>query len=1210
MLDAPEPLDPARVPLDGPCLIEASAGTGKTWTITALYLRLIVEAGHNPRSLLVMTYTRAATRELKERIRARLQAADRLLRTGQPARSEAPDPIESHWLTTLTDWETARRRVRLALHDFDEAAIYTIHSFCQRVLGEIPFDSGAAFDQELIGEDTTVAREACADWWRQQAARVEPDWLEYLWEKGLDPDELLNRLRPALARPYLVQRMPPAPPAGPDPVPEAFAAARRLWGTEREAILGALQAAWPGLNRGSYKDRYWSAWVADLDRLFAEPRPHRPLFKDVCPKDPTDPKSTPRARVEHRALERFGAAFLEAKTKKGKRPPDHPFFAAADDLRQAWCAREDRFAAALPHWLAECLDWLRAELPRRHARRGMQTYDDLLLDLRTALAGPRGAVLTERLQQRYTAALVDEFQDTDPIQYDILRPVFLEAERPLFLVGDPKQAIYGFRGADLFAYLRARRAVPRRFTLDVNRRSEAALVRGLNTLLSRPANPFESAEIPFQPVRAHASEGLALDDHRANLHLWWLGEASESQDKGQVRERAIGATVAEIARLLDPAGPGGEAGCGGLGVLSGGDIAVLVRTHTQGQAMKRALGGAGIAAVEYSRVSVFGAAEASMLEQILMAIQEPTDSRRIKAALATEAMGWTAADLLRLTEDEALWEASLGRFQADRRRWRDVGFMPMWRRWMAREGVAARLLALPDGERRLTNLFHLAELLQAASVQQHLGIEGLVAWLAAQRADPGATGEAAELRLESDADRVKIVTLHASKGLEYPVVFCPFLWEGQPPSRAPNLLIYHDPADDHRAVLDWRGERAPAERQALAHHETVAEAVRLAYVGLTRARHRCYVVVANARDGGYAPINRLLAGPEDAGSATALEAAMAELMAAAPGAIRASTPPTEPPSAGPTAMARGAPMGSGRQWTAQPAPPVRLASFTGLLEERTGEIEPEPGPGDPEATGFRDPAPGEALPRGRRFGRCLHGILQRQDFTDPQGLADTAARELEAFGYPGERWQGPVAERLESVLKTPLAPIGVRLMDIDRTARRDELDFYFPVGSLPLSDWQSLYEAHGERAIQPVVDSTRGDSADPTVLRGFIDLVFRYQGRYYWVDYKSNWLGADRSAYQESSLHAAMQHGGYGLQALIYTLALHRFLAHRVPGYRYREHFGGAFFLFLRGMEPDRDAGIVFQRLPEALMTAIAAQAGAPPVRPPPDPAGSSEAPS
>lgn len=1096
---------PFAVPLSGTQLIEAGAGTGKTWTLAALVLRLLLEKEIPIGRILVVTYTRAATGELAARIRKRLVEALAAFERGAAEEDFLAGLLARH------EAQRAKALLRLAIESFDEAAIFTIHGFCQRALAECAFEAGHAFERELVPEPGAFLEAVARDAWRRALADASPAWAQWLIDTFGGPAGLARRVRPHLGRLHARLAAPnDARAAAERDFAAARAAALAAW--DRDAVLALLAAA--KLHKGSYRPEKLTACAIALDRWFAAP-PLLPLPDGA---------------------ELFGAAKIAAKLNRGAAAPEHPFFAAMQALLDAALRLAQDFDAAARRFAHDFLVAARADVAERKRRAGQQSFDDLLTELAAALGGPGGPALIASLRARHRVALVDEFQDTDLQQLDIFTAAFGDDERPLVLVGDPKQAIYGFRGADVFAYFAARRRASGGHALVANRRSDPPLITAVNALFAGP-NPFLFEALPFEPAQPAdmARTPCRIDDELAPLALWTLAPPAPggSFSKDDAAARAVAATANDIARLLALAAQG-RATIGGR-PLGGGDIAVLVRKRRQGDKVREALARRGIASVSVGGGSVWQSEAAEDIGRLLVAVAAPGRAGWVRAALATPLLGHSAADLAALAADERAWNARVEAFHDDQRELRERGFMAMWRRLLHREGVVARVMARPDGERRLTDYRHLAELLQAAEHAGALDAAGLARHIARAREED--EGEDSQLRLESDAHLVRIVTIHAAKGLQYPVVYCPFLWDAPKEDAAADWpLLAHA---DGEARLDFGSEKIAGLADAR-RREAAAEEVRLAYVALTRAEHRCVVIWAHANYSERSPLAWLLFGEH---AAVTDEVPPPFVAQPAPEAeeVAVIQPPASP-----------APRLEVRPFTATVPAPWRVQSFSALAARLDTAEAP-----DHDAVVAVPPAPTSvapyssihAFPRGARAGSCLHALFERVDFQRPETVGPHAAAVLAEFGFAAE-WR-PVLEKLVAdVVATPLDADGLRLSDVPRAARLVELEFTFPLGSA---------------------------AARSGYMKGFIDLVFHHGGRWYIVDWKSNVL----DDYGPDALAAAMRAHRYDMQAHIYAAALRRALALRAPERDWASAFGGVFYLFLRGMRPDAPLG-VYRLRPDA----------------------------
>ncbi|MFM5844863.1 exodeoxyribonuclease V subunit beta [Aeromonas sanarellii] len=1160
------PLNPLRFPLYGERLIEASAGTGKTYTIAGLYLRLLL--GHGPvieqadeeggdagqpcaherplsvTEILVVTFTEAATAELRGRIRARIHEARLAFMRGHSS-----DTLLAQLLEEVEDHELAARRLLAAERQMDEAAVFTIHGFCQRMLKQNAFESGALFETEFLTDDSQLRLQAVSDYWRAEFYPVDKTLASSVRALWPSPAALLREMNGWLDNSELEIH-----PALGD---ETLAERHRL----AMARIGAVKDAW--LAQGDeirrqtegqiklYTGKNYEGWLAKIGDWAQDP-----TSGYILPKD----------------LERFGQTTLEAKLSKGKAVPTLPLFGQIDALLESRPGIRDLI-------LQRAARVVRSRMQASKRQAHQLSFDDLLKDLDGALGSGLGERLCERIRATYRVAMIDEFQDTDPQQYRIFHRLYGgHRDTALLMIGDPKQAIYGFRGADIFTYIQARRNVSAHYTLGRNYRSSGALVAAVNGLFERAKDPFiYEADIPFLPVEAQGkSRALLIEGQAAPvLHCWQL-TGQPTFNKGEYQSRMARATAAEIHRLLTLAREG-KAMLGSEPVRAG-DIAVLVRTGAEGKLVQQELARLAIASVYLSnRESVLAQVEAREILLILHACQNPSDERSLRAALATGLFDLDARALDALASDERAWESAVQEFMEYRKIWHRHGVLAMLRALLHGRNLAASLLASPYGERRLTNFLHLGELLQQASGELD-GEYALLRWLGEAVSQPNGQDGEQILRLESERKLVQIVTIHKSKGLEYPLVFLPFICS----HRAADTPLFHEAGETgNRTVLDLTGAE---ESLAEADKERLAEDLRLLYVALTRGVYATWLGLAPVRSGAgksektdlhRTAIGYLLQKGEE-GDAATLATALTELAQALPGV-----------AVGEPSLTRPAPLPAEEEQLEEPK--VRefkgqlerdwwISSYSGLAAQGNGHgkgVLANPGFDDEvvteaAATVQDEEAPAPSIftfPKGARPGTLLHSLFETIDFQIAKGepLAQHIAALLAQEGFD-EGWAPVLQQQVEAVLDTPLETgLGdpVRLRDLAPERKQVELEFFLPMGRVTAPALTALCQRHDplSRGGKPL-----GFATVQGMLKGFIDLVFEWQGRWYLLDYKSNHLGMSPADYGRPALESAMVEHRYDLQYQLYSLALHRLLALRLPGYDFDRHFGGVFYLFLRGM--------------------------------------------
>jgi exodeoxyribonuclease V beta subunit len=1064
----------------GVTVLEASAGTGKTFTIAALAARYVA-VGTPLEQLLLVTFTRMATGELRERVRERLVSAE--LGLDRALAGAAPSDEVTALLAEGSPAEVEQRRARLAraLADFDAATIATTHGFCQEALGGL----GVAGD-------------------------VEPDvaFVE-------DVSDLL------------------------------------------EDVVDDL-----------YVRRWHGRDVPQFDRAQAL------RIARVAVANPT-------VRVEPQAAPELTVAAMRR--------------------RLALNARK--------------------ELELRKRRTAVMTYDDLLTRLDDALkAGPAAAA---RLRERYRVVLVDEFQDTDPVQWDIMRRAFGEGDATLVLIGDPKQAIYAFRGADVYAYIEAAKAAGARATLEVNWRSDQRLIDAYDALFGgarlghedivyrrvRAADANQAPRLSGAPVAAPLRVRLV---DRDDVGLTRYGYAR----LGSAREHIARDLAADVTALLSSAAEI-EVRAAERCRVQPRHIAVLVQTHRSAALVRDALDDARIPAVINGAGSVFATLPARDWLRLLEALERPASSPRARTAALTPFLGWSTERVAAAGEED--WEELHRRLHQWARVLRSKGVASLTETVTLAEGLPERVLRAVDGERHLTDLRHVGQLLHAAATSEQMGAAALTSWLRRQiaQADEDTGDEERSRRLESDAEAVQVLTIHRSKGVEFPIVYCPYLWEPGWIPRDAQPVFFHDPdAGDERVIdvgldgPDWSRHRRQHEA------EERGEDLRLAYVALTRARHQAIVWWAGSWESRDSALTRLVFARDDDGnvppsggstpSDAAAVARFEALAAEVPGCVSveratvgsASVWPGEPKEAAQLSVAR---FDRRLDWRwrrtsysditagAHEARVTSEPEESVVSDEEPVATPPAAVPDDGRPAALRAvPSLLAAMPAGVQVGTLVHRVLEAADFAAPDLEAELGARVAAAQARRRVEIGDPavVVGGLRAAIETPLGPVvdGLRLRDVARADRLDELDFELPLvggdaptGLLTLAAVGAVLREH-----LPEGDPLAGyaDRLDDPALRqslrgyatGSIDLVVRDGGgRFALVDYKTNWLGApgeELSAWHHrpAALAAEMQRMHYALQALLYTVALHRYLRWRLRGYDPERNLAGALYLFVRGM--------------------------------------------
>ena len=1209
----------AQLPLppQGTHLIEASAGTGKTYSIAALFTRLVVLEGWAPENILVVTFTEAATAELKNRLRARLGEALAALQSGEtPA-----DEFLQHLLAeALAKQEHGKLILQLqaALSGFDTAAIYTIHGFCLRVLGDYAFLCGVPFELETGPADTAARLVAAQDFWREHVADHSQN-ARIAARFGITPASVLAEFSGSLKRAFLDYRLPE----------------NRL-----PQIQKGLHAAWHKLQRN----------VEEIEAVYRRIKPqlHGGTFNASIDTLFTELRQAVQEGLEQPVLSKpdkllcFEENALRGKIKKNQHIEEadiaalQPLAVLGRRLAEIGGAEQE---AAIRLKL-ECLGYLKTRLAEDKRRSPRRDYDDLLLDVHAALSNPdhheQAEALAQALAAKWRVALIDEFQDTDPLQYAIFHTAFIRQGVPVFLVGDPKQAIYGFRGADIHAYLAAaaETAPEQSYTLRTNYRSHRNLVNGIGHLFAARSHPFVLPQIAYPDVQAARAESLLSPAPEAAVAVRWINPAGEGEgklpNKDALRELCADYCAREIAARLNQAlsgslSIGGKHG-GGNVPLHPGQVAVLVRTHSEAALVARTLKRRGVRSVLLQQQSVFDTPEAEALHALLLFWLAPQQTEYLRFVLGGIFYGYTAQDLAELNGNENRLAEWIALAETAAEAWRQHGIYTALTCFARQSGLEQHLLHTRN-ERSFTNFWQLAEILALAS-DECVTPSALAQWLEAQLQNVGKDKKNTEyqLRLESDEDLVKIVTMHAAKGLEYPLVFCPFVWDASRDLVKDWNIISQSNGRNLLLAKAQLGEED--ERQLFA--EDLGERLRLLYVALTRAREQLVLYAApcsNTPENTFAYLLAEAAGDDcqairdywrglkGQALAEALRRAWRNrIQSAAPGQLQWLE--DEPPEA--RYHARDEQQGSYRALVLpeRPLQFIRHTSFTGLSrqtlpaeewlpenpladENPIAEAERLPenerskflrsqnasdelranGQNVVEPNGQADLWSNEAetallaFPAGIQPGICLHSILEKTDFARPAAeQAASYADILTKHGFEAEAWLPAALEMVEAVRRAPLAE-NMQLADIPADSRVAEMGFVLHLhdfGLKRLRRWFARPDIglpENAAAHLPQLDF----HAVTGFLNGFIDLIAAGKdGGVCVIDYKSNHLGSRLADYGQAAMSAAVSEHHYYLQALIYAVATARYLKQR----RALPESIHVRYLFVRGLNPHGQEGL------------------------------------
>jgi exodeoxyribonuclease V beta subunit len=1236
--------DVFNVELSGSTLVEASAGTGKTWSSTALYLRMVVEQTLLPKNILVVTFTKAATAELAGRVRERLQGMLNYLQSGSSSRDEDfYSAMLTKWQTESIDKNMIVERLQSAISHFDEAAIYTIHSFCQRLLNDFAFEAGAKFDLKPLSDDSEYVTSVAQDYWRQKMdilTEEDKPFVQWLIEKKQSPNALLKSISKHKEKPYLELFHAVDPEIGieensalvasleepqqltAETVAELHANLVRFWNESSEQITDCFDGilASGNVKRTSYNPDKRDSYFDSLNRLLT-----------------SDPFRWTNAS-QRNAGDKFYQSKLNAAVRKGATIPQHDFFIALDNFAIGYKSfqvadkkykqansqlsnnRDALYKYRLAILLEGMLEYININLPKEKQSKSLLSFNDILLNVYNALDGEQGDNFAAAVSSQFSAAIIDEFQDTDPLQSLIFRRLFADQGTILFLVGDPKQAIYSFRGADIYAYYQAAKETSKQLTLRTNFRSTPALVDSVNALFKTTHPAFMTSDIHYDWVNAKSSAKLSIEgDTDASLTFSMpVPEDGKYFNRDNADPWAVGYTAQKIAELLDKSNRGEAVivNSEGSRAIKPGDFAVLVSSHNDALKVKSALDALGIPSVRQSQEKVTDSIAALTMLRLIQAVAEPSNESRIVELLADPLLAMDAAEIVSLKENDTQWDNVLEDFWILQTCWIEQGFSRMFRQWLNGVGflnrnVASRLLKFAEGERNLTDLLHLAEIIQTRSGQQG-GIQSLISWLQYAITNDSSEEEW-QVRLESDSGRVKISTIHASKGLEYNIVFCPFLWAGRG-ANSDAVVAAHSGT---QPIVDFGSEHFD-EHQQLATQEALMEQLRLLYVALTRPVHRCYVFWPYQKLAGTSALAWLLYGTDEmAASDDPVKAlknkvtrlSFEDFSQAVKGFVddaktRNDTDQinfadivchqlNERPSKNAIKMdeAEQRSLVAAPQFKRSLYPSWWQTSFSGLtqgqhvevsrmleLPERCDDVvvdQNEQTESDDVFTIFN-------LPRGAHTGNGLHAIFEFWNFSrhDQQALDELILSQLDAYdiGKVEDRtqWCSVVAECVTHTLNTPLDGKNLRLNQLPVEQRQPEMEFLLSTnGSLD----RIVAVLSNPRFGLPKVFVEASQQLDSKQLNGFlvgfIDLTFQDDdGRFHVLDWKSNYLGDSFDHYRVEFQENAMAGSHYYLQALIYLVALHRYLKQQLVDYDPEQHFGSAWYLFVRGINGEPNNGI------------------------------------
>jgi exodeoxyribonuclease V beta subunit len=1186
-------LDVLTLPLSGQHLIEASAGTGKTFNITRLYLRILLQKELTVQQILVMTFTNAATEEIRGRIAQTLREAQRYWQLRMAGDDKVKqDPVYSG-LFEITEPQTSLAKITAALLELDEAAVFTIHGFCHSVLGQLAFSSGTPMNMALVTDTSEMYTLAAQDWVRLCAKNNDSyALLEALgWH---DPEKFIGTFNSAIHSglgPKVLSAEELAKDAELSLRNEALAFEARFTAA-LDSLIQAQGVIFADLiDSHKEKNRRTDEWHELIHWL-----QQKALVKpDKIVGDFLNGNRY-RTKPESKTLLVPVALLRKDINKK------------VDDLENATQKRsEQAIAYALA---ADGIRYIREHVSKQKRQQGVVDFDDLIHLLADNIKQPSDPVCV-KLRTLFPVALVDEFQDTDAQQYHILKNVYDSSPAAngdanvLMMIGDPKQAIYGFRGGDIFTYLEAASMADHHWVMDTNWRSVAPMVDAYNRLFfgapmdDSPADVFGFG-IHYEPVKstnnakaaAHPLVDPASSRRALNYVYFPLNEDDTSPAKNILQRQLSQWVSNEIGRLLNEAALGEEP-------LQPADIAILVRNGREAHMLKTVLAKAGLNAVYLSnRRSLFASEEALDVLRVLNAIWYCDQAAKVKSALGSPLLGLNHEQLMGLLyqDDDSAWDALNERLFELRQLWVQRGCMSLIL-------VLLQHYYQPHNqntERSLTNYQHLAEILESVDKGLSLPYQVLL-WLHHQIIDPSPAKEQIQ-RLESDGKLIQIVTQHGSKGLEYPIVFVPFASEYKDPTRFGNKSIqqcrFYD--DTQRQQVLQLGVSEGALQRVKA--EGDAESMRLLYVAVTRASHRCYLGIIPTDDAKNSALGHALGIADN----TLWEDNITQIINEGDAHTQMILMDHENNHAQVYHQELHTEELCCGEFRGNIDDYWRLYSFSALSRQQQvvkttqRETELELMDAEQESIAHLDLDNSEqafrfSLARGASAGNLLHDVLEHIDFNQPDWLLD-AKPIAQHHGLAEDDFE-PLTLWLTEVLNTPLCGADsttLCLADLTANQTLKEAEFYFPLAASAPYKIMQLLQNHRQQLVEltgqahPVPRLTMSDLQG--MMHGFIDLIFCYQGRYYVADYKSTHLGNEQGSYTPAALAINNQHHLYDLQYLIYSVALHRYLQQRLPNYDPEAHFGGVYYLYLRGMSPrfNPGTGVFFHALKSHMVDELA----------------------
>ncbi|MGP1932819.1 MAG: exodeoxyribonuclease V subunit beta [Arsenophonus sp. ET-YP4-MAG3] len=1149
-------------------LIEASAGTGKTYTIGLLYLRLLLGIGQknaffrrlSVEEILIVTFTKASINELRSRIRYNIhQMRMACIRNGIGFDKNS---IYKILLSFVSNRNLDAQCLLIAERQIDKAAIYTIHSFCQHILTHNAFELGILFEHSIIKNEDALQKQACADFWRRYCYPLDYSISKIIFNEWSGPDSLLAEIKPYLQGdiPIFIKQAVKV-----QTIEEYhkiiinnIKILKEFWLLNSTNFFELINNS--SVNKHSYSHHNLSRWLTSVTNWAKS--------KTIDYKIPKELIYFSQSKLKNKAIT--------------DNIPRHDVFCAIDKfLKQSFTLRD--------FFISKAIISVRQIIIKEKMRRKEIGFDDLLSYLDKALHAEGGDKLATEIRNRYPVVMIDEFQDTDPQQYRIFQRIYQGYNYcTLLFIGDPKQAIYAFRGADIFTYLKAKNQIKLHYTINTNWRSSSSMVAAVNQLFSLTEKPFLFEQIPFNKVNSISSNQNLGFIHKTKklsaLNFCYLNKETfsvldyqemisyhyASQICDWLKESENGTTLLYRNNIKKP--------------ITAADIMILVRNRSEAIILRKSLSKFNISSVFLSnQESVFSTDEAHDLLYLLQAILSPENENTLRCALVTRLIGLNAEEIEQLNQDENKFAVRVEEFINYLLIWKKYGIFHTLRTIMINYRIAENLVMNNiDGQSRLMNFIHLNELLQETELQLH-NKQALVRWLGRQINQVNPLLENQQIRLKSDKNLIHISTIHKSKGLEYPIVCLPFSSQFS----QQKIAVFHD-RKNFQKYLDLTQQK---ESIRLANEERLSEDLRLLYVALTRSIYHCSISVGPLIKGHLSKQNDNISFYQSAlnyllqkgkvSNVTILRDALYELASE-----NISITPINHINLSPWYSKKNKSNKLFSQnFTGQIQNTWRVTSYSRLscnkihslfdkityddidIEITIQDLNPKINT-DTKNDNFliQDEVKDKNIhtfPKGTAAGTFLHSLLELLPFNQ-HPKESWLAEKLEIACFSTD-WAPILKMWLINIFEVPLLKDNFSLSKITPDFQLNEMQFYLSIEKLlspsSLDMLTHKYDILSQNCPPLNFEPLTG------ILKGFIDLVFCWKNKFYLIDYKSNWLGINNLAYTQDAIQKLMIDHRYDLQYQLYTLALHRYLQNRLHNYAYQKNFGGVIYFFLRGVD-------------------------------------------